>query len=1237
MRNQQTIFRRFREAGITAAVLTLVLCGWTMVRPVAPAHEYQAQSRDGKPPLINKVPKQDRMDLAWEQEVEWTRDLSTNTVPRERLLDAQAYMLQLKQKSPPHKVAGAISGVTWSERGPSNVSGRTRAIMVDPNDPSGLTVWVGSVGGGIWKTTDISASAPAWTPVNDLFNNIAISSIVHDPSNTSVFYFGTGEGWYNSDAQRGLGIWKSTDGGNTWNQLSATNNSTYHYIQRLAVAGNGDLYVATRSGLRRSTNGGTSFSQVLGSGNGSSSNRVSDVEIAADGAIWAGIGIFSTDGVYRSTTGNAGSWTKLNTGGNGFPTSGIRRVEIALAPSNAAVAYAVVQSGGSGLDEIYRTSNTGSSWTTLAKPNDADGGIPASDFTRSQAWYDFSLVVDPNDANVVFAGGIDLFKSSNGGSSWQQISHWYGGFGYQYVHADQHIAYFQPGSSSTIYFGNDGGIWRSTNATAAIPTISFRSDNYNVTQYYACAMNPTAYSHQFLAGAQDNGTQRYDNAGINATVEVTGGDGCFCHIDQSNANYQFSSYVYSNYYRSTNGGASFSSISNNNNGYFVNPSDYDNDDHHLYASYTSGRYSRILNVRTSTSLSSVLIGAFNGGRVTHVSCSPNTANRVFFGLNNGDIVRVDNAHSGGPSASNITGAGMPNGTVSCIAIEDGNDNHLVATYSNYGANSVWETTNGGSSWTSVEGNLPDMPVRWALFDPNNASQVLLATELGVWSTDMLSGGATNWGPSNTGMANTRTDMLQIRSSDNLVAAATHGRGLYTSDVFTTPFPEFTADKKLVYIGKNVQFSDASYNSSSWDWNFGDGTTSTAENPSKAYNAPGTYTVTLEINGNPGYTETKTSYVQVLPNRGTPYAPGDGGNFESAGEFGADNFTGTPWELGNSGVGGKNGVNSGSNAWVTGLAGNYQNNSDARLQTPNYNFFTPGTYTVRFYRKNSVEIGWDGYRVEYSLDKGDNWTLLGTTAVNWYDFANTTQNTAFPLNEPYFNATRNNYTLASYDVSFLAGNTDVAFRIRFKSDTWVTGAGVAIDDFEIIGPANNPLPVQLVSFTGTHRQDHNLLEWRTASELTNAGFEVERAADGINFRKIGFVEGAGSSTSLKSYAFRDHDVREPLYYYRLRQVDYDGRHEYSSVIAVKADRGKVKFVYPNPFADELHIVLGGDESRSTIRVQLFGLGGKLAYDRTFPSQSFGVRADVSAASLATGSYLLVVHAGEDTFTQKVFKK
>ncbi|MBK9672220.1 MAG: hypothetical protein IPO70_08195 [Bacteroidetes bacterium] len=434
----------------------------------------------------------DRMDLAMKQEFELTKDPATNTVPRERLLLAHKYINDLQSQASSSKIAGAIPGVNWQERGPNNCGGRTRTIMVDPNDPTKKTVWSAGVAGGLWKTSDINLSSPIWVSQNDFFSSLAITSICYAPNNTQVFYFGTGEGYFNADFQRGNGIWKSTDGGSTWNQLASTNaNANFYYVNRMVVHSSGDIYVATNSGIFRSQNGGTTWTSVLSTVSGSVTNNFSDVEVGADDQIWASTR--TSGAVYKSSSGNSGTWVKLNTGTNGFPATGATRIDIALAPSNANVCYAFVAQSGV---NFYKTSDGGANWTLLTKPVDADAGI-GNDITRTQFWYDMSIAVDPTNDAVVFVGGVDLFKSTNSGSTWQQISHWYGGFGFQDVHADQHIAIFEPGNSNVIYFGNDGGIWQSKNATALIPTITSKHDNYNVTQFYHCAIHPTAYTNYF--------------------------------------------------------------------------------------------------------------------------------------------------------------------------------------------------------------------------------------------------------------------------------------------------------------------------------------------------------------------------------------------------------------------------------------------------------------------------------------------------------------------------------------------------------------------------------------------------------------------------------------------------------------------------------------------------------------------------------------------------------------------
>lgn len=1107
---------------------------------------------NGQPTKLKfkKVPKRDRMDLAWRQEKEMTMDPKTGDVPKDRLFAAWDYMRKLQQQQGYGKAA--IPGITWTERGPNNCGGRTRGICVDLNDVSRNTLWAGGVAGGLWKSTNINAATPTWTPVDDFFQNMAITYIDQAPAAPNVMYFCTGEGNNNLDAVRGLGVWKSTNGGTTWAQLSATNNSSYFYCQKVFSIGNGDtVFVATTTGLYRSTNGGTAFTRVLGT----ASTIAYDIERMGNGDMYATVSTGgSNTGVIHKSTNSGTTWTALT-----LPSYiSEREIEIAVADNDNNTVWGLVENA-QRVTAIIRTTNGGTSWDTTATfPSDADPGIPGGtlskkDISRGQAWYDLSIAVDPNNANVCFVGGIDLFKTSNGGSTWSQISHWYGGFGFQEVHADQHYALFSPGSSSIIYFANDGGVYRSANATATIPTISTREIGYNTTQFYACDIHPTAGSNHYLAGSQDNGSHRFNAAGINSTTEVTGGDGAFCHIDQNQPQFQYTSYVYNNYYRSTNTGSSFNSIIDNDTGRFINPTDYDDANNILYAAKNGGTYYRWDNASSSNGpLVTVSIAAFNSSTVSAIKVSPNTNNRVFFGTGGGRIVRVDNANTASPTATHINASTtMPGSYLSNIDVQVGNDSSIILCYSNYGVSSVWLTRNAGTTWTAVEGNLPDMPIRWVIFNPNNPNQALAATELGVWSTDLLNGTATDWQPTNSGLANVRCDMIQVRASDKTMIVATHGRGLYSSNSLAVPTALFISDRDFAYPTKNIQFTSTSSGATSYLWNFGDGTTSTLANPVKSYTAGGTYTVTLTINGG---ASTTNKPITVMPYRGTPYAPSAGGNFETnSTDFYPVVVSGTAFERGNSTITGKNGTFSGSNAWVTGLtATNYADNTVSYLYTPSFNCTATGTYTVRFYAKNIFEINYDGYRVEYSLNGGDTWTPLGTAvAANWYDFTTTANDRPFPANQPYFNATNATFTLKSFATSVFQGNNRVAFRFVFASDGSSTAAGLAIDDFEILGPTNIALPVDLKVFTASRLNTENvLLKWITASEKDNAGFEIERKLDwNAPFEKVAFVKGKGTTSVTTNYQLQDANNQAYSSFYRLKQIDHNGDFQYSHIIVV----------------------------------------------------------------------------------------
>jgi hypothetical protein len=322
----------------------------------------------------------DRPDLALLQDIKRTKDPSLDRVPYERRIVAFEYTRQkIRQKA-------AISGVTWTERGPNNIGGRTRALMFDPNDAANgyKKVWAGGVAGGLWYNNDITNATSSWQKVNDFWSNIAISCIAYDPSNTQVFYVGTGEGFFNVDAVRGAGIWKTTDGGTTWNQLASTNNANFYYVQKIVVTNTGVVLAATRAdtgtmGIARSTDGGNSWTSTSTANN-------TDLEIAANGDVYRGN---RTGQVFKSTDAGA-TWAVS------LSVTGGKRVELACAPSDANTVYAVISDDTTGniiANGFQKTTTAGSSWSNIAIPTyrNTNCSNSTTHFTRGQSWYDLIL------------------------------------------------------------------------------------------------------------------------------------------------------------------------------------------------------------------------------------------------------------------------------------------------------------------------------------------------------------------------------------------------------------------------------------------------------------------------------------------------------------------------------------------------------------------------------------------------------------------------------------------------------------------------------------------------------------------------------------------------------------------------------------------------------------------------------------------------------------------------------
>ena len=1130
-------------------------------------------------------PKPTRKELsirdAFEEDFRRTYDPALGYPPKERLILAYKQIERMQKELAQRRSLG-IENPKFIERGPNNIGGRTRTILIDLRDPERKTIWAGSVAGGLWKTTDISAPNPEWITVNDYLANLAIGAMIQDPTNPDVFYVGTGEGFPNFEAVRGLGIFKSMDGGVSWSLLPGTDNTLFRFTRAMVVhPETGHVYAATRDGgVRRSGDGGQTWTKVLGTTVGASDDNMYDLSYSK-GRLFAS----NATNIYTSTSGDRGMWTEITANNSGFPTN-LARTEFSVCEEDINIIYAVGSLNG-GASDVYRTNNGGTNWTAVASP--AEG-----DFTNGQAWYDLEIGVDPFNCNHVIVGGVSIYRTLNGGAGWQRFN--------DQMHVDQHKILFDPLQQDVVHFGNDGGLWRSTNGSNTDP--SNKNLGYITTQYYACALHPDTFSNYFLGGTQDNGSHRVNGSGGTASGDnVWGGDGFYCHIDQDDANIQMVSSQGGNWGLSTNGGVNFSGGQDVNGG-FITPSDYDSKSKILYTQTFDADFYR-WNVVTNLLEPVDITGS--GGGLTYVQVDPAIDNRVYFGTGDGVVIRVDTAHIG----ATVTGKIILNqaGTISGIDILPDDPLRIIVTQSNYGVDNVLLTSNGGLNWTVVDGNLPDMPVRAVLFNPRDGNQAMIATEAGVWTTALLDSANTIWIPpaEGRGIPITRTDDLEIRSSDYVVLAATHGRGLWTTSVFSDARAKFFAPL-VHYVNAPVQFNgDASLNAESFAWAFGDGETSTEANPLHFYNAIGEYNVTLTINGS----LSTSDRIKILPDGELPYVKGReyfGGSFDGHPEqYGVHTVSGSGFEQGNSGISGKNGTKSGDNAFVIGLnEPKYKPNSESYLYLPVFDFSTESIYTFSFWARYFLHPGPDGFMIEYTTNRGLSWQALGSNAdPKWYNFNNSGANTtAFPDGTSYFTNEVGGYTNYTHDLTFLSGKKDVAFRFVFRSESTGFHVGLAIDDVEIFayeGELKTALPV----FNGEFGIDKEIkLNWATNPEYYCKRFIVERSVNGNDFEEIDQVQAKSIlSANTTTYTHTSNGGRD-LYFYRLKVINENDETNYyyefySDIITLRRnpeDPVTVHNLYPNPFTDHVNITFN-DVVDQNVLFEVFDLAGRRVLEKT----------------------------------------
>jgi hypothetical protein len=727
--------------------------------------------------------------------------------------------MRLNQKSP-----GDGSDGDWEERGPNNVGGRTRSVLFDPNDTAHKRVFAGGVSGGLWVNNDITDAASSWTQVG-IDENLAITCIAVDPNNSQIMYVGTGELYTNRAL--GNGIWRSMDGGATWSSVykirGTTSNGrvpgTYYTTDIIvrdkdgsnATINDSEVFIGVGArgyssnpistfigtenyGIFKSTDTGTNWNRVVL--NHPTANKgpeaPNDFEIGSDNTLWLSTtrNVYGGDGgrVYSSTNGS--TFTLKHKVPNG------KRTEIAVSKTSANKIYILAQlaTTASPVGVYLTTDGFATTPTTLALPNDADNGIPANDFTRGQAHYDLMLAIDPTNDAIAYVGGIDLFRTATSGAAWSQISKWSNNPGLNtlnvpLVHADQHGWAFHPTNANIAVNGNDGGVYYASNllgASSSTAAFSARNKDYNVTQFYHGAIGQSTNTEYLLAGAQDNGTQFVNNAspGINSTISPYGGDGAYSFIDKD-GEYMTFSYVFNVMLRRNlpyNENETNVTISYDlETGSFINPQDLDDNLDILYSNGTSKLF-KFSNITTNTPIKTEIDGGSLLTNITAIKVSPFTtaSSKVFVGTSSGTLAKVENANTATPTITKISPTSFV-GSISSIEFGASEDEILV-TFHNFGVTSVWYTSNGTAgtpTWTSKEGDLPDIPVNCILMNSLFDNEVIIGTELGVWTSENFKSSAPTWKASNNGMSNVPVTSFDLRTIDHSILVTTYGRGMFT--------------------------------------------------------------------------------------------------------------------------------------------------------------------------------------------------------------------------------------------------------------------------------------------------------------------------------------------------------------------------------------------------------------------------------------------------------------------------
>lgn len=916
----------------------------------------------------------------------------------------------------------------------SSGQGRVNSFTVDPSDPN---VWyAGAPAGGIWKSTDAGVN---WIALADDLPQIGVSGIAVDPNDSNIIYIATGDDdGGDSDA---VGVLKSTDGGNSWDFTGLNLNNSPSVLNEIYIdpSNSQRVFVGSSSGVFRTTNGGTNWTNVR-------SGNIRDIKLKpGDGStIYAS----TNSQLFRSSDGGD-SWQVAS---NGIP-SGFSRTVMDVTPANPEVVYVFASNAGFSSGRIFKSTDSGVSFVeTFNGSQDI--------FESSQAWFDFAFAVSDTNENEIYTGILNVWKSTNSGSSFTKVNNWNQPQGASYTHADIHRLGFINGR---LFCASDGGLYSSTNNGT---NFTDHTSGMAIGQFYRISLAKTN-SDQIAGGLQDNGGYARNNE---EWQNYYGADGMETAIDPTNPNrvYGFIQNGGGLYISNSAGGSLDENYNAPAGGNWITPLQFSKDNR-LYAGY--GRVYEFDVCNNSWNIVSPPFSTL----IDVLETDPNNENIMYVGVNN-RLYRSVNA------GADFTQINSFSSNINSIEVNNGNSDLIyITTSGTTGDVFIGDFSGGNMVLTEITANLPNIPKLVVKHQGRHTENPLyLGTAVGVWRFDDTTAA---WETFDNGLPNVPVRDLEIGLEDGKLTAATFGRGIWQTAILTqTPSSDLALIELNTSSGMNLAcgpeditatvLNNGSSAVTSFDIIYAAGTESNSVSWTGNL-APGTTTdvalsaLPIDLGSYIFEAEVVLSTDQIEDNNTTAFilSVNEAGVASVINDFETDNDNllvvqnaafltdcGIPaalWERGIPSGAVLNQAVSGQNVYGTNLDGNHPSNTLEYLTTACYDLSAISNPAISFQMAFELELDWDILYMEYSANGGVTWDLLGSSNdANWYNSNTLPGSNCFNCPGAQWTGTETQMQEYSYNLSAIANETNVVFRFVFHSDQSVNEEGVVIDDLKI---------------------------------------------------------------------------------------------------------------------------------------------------------------------------------------------